>query len=81
MPAFHSSQAELQALRDGRQRLMEQALDLKAGIAERDSRIAQLQHQLARAQLAAKIAEVGHAHRTDLAAVSDTVAEVEILSL
>ena len=58
----HASQAELQALRDGRQRLLEQALDLKAGIAERDSRVAQLQHQLARAQLAAKIAEVNHAH-------------------
>jgi hypothetical protein len=58
----HASQAELQALRDGRQRLMEQALDLKAGIAERDSRVAQLQHQLARAQLAAKIAEVSDEH-------------------
>lgn len=58
----HAAQAELQALRDGRQRLLEQALDLKAGIAERDSRIAQLQHQLARAQLAAKIAEVSRAH-------------------
>lgn len=51
-------QAELEALKTGRQRLTEQVLDLKAGVAERDSRIAQLQHQLARATLAAQMAEV-----------------------
>lgn len=58
MTLLWPSQAELKALRDGRQRLLEQALDMKTGIAERDSRIAELQHQLARAQLAAQLAEV-----------------------
>lgn len=69
----------MEALRGGRQRLTEQVLDLKAGVAERDSCIAQLQHQLACAQLAAQTAEVTiWAFETEFACCCCTVTTVGI---
>jgi len=63
-------QAELESLRAARQRLIAESLDLRVAAAERDGRIAQLQHQLARAQLAVAAAEEARQQQAAAAAAA-----------
>lgn len=70
MRATFFVQAELESLRGARQRLIAENLDLRAAAAERDGRIAQLQHQLARAQLAVTAAEEARQQQAAAAAAA-----------